>query len=121
MRYACIIYYDPETLFGGGPEANSVLAECSTYDEVLTASGHFVAGEALTMPHEAMTVRMRGGKMSAVDGPFIETKEMLGGFIIIEARDLNEAVQVAAGIPQARIGSVEVRPIVDFSQPPPEL
>ena len=50
MRYACIIYYDPETLFGGGPEANSVLAECSTYDEVLTASGHFVAGEALTMP-----------------------------------------------------------------------
>ena len=121
MRYACIIYYDPETLFGGSPEANGVLAECSTYDEVLTASGHFVAGEALTMPNEAMTVRMRGGKMSAADGPFMETKEMLGGFIIIEARDLNEAVQVAAGIPQARIGTIEVRPIVDFSQPPPQL
>lgn len=121
MRYACLIYYDPQTLFGGSPEADGVLAECSTYDEVLTASGHFVAGEALTMPNEAKTVRMRGGKISTFDGPFMETKEMLGGFIIIEARDLSEAVQVAAGIPQARIGTIEVRPIVDFSQPRPEL
>lgn len=121
MRYACLIYYDPQTLFGGSPEADGVLAECSTYDEVLTASGHFVAGEALTMPNEAKTVRMRGGKISTVDGPFMETKEMLGGFIIIEARDLSEAVQVAAGVPQARIGTIEVRPIVDFSQPRPEL
>lgn len=121
MRYACIIYYDPSVLFGGSPEANGVLAQCETHDEVLKASGHFVAGEALTMPDEAMTVRMRDGKMSAVDGPFMETKEMLGGFIIIEARDLNEAVQVAAGIPQARVGTIEVRPIVDFSQPRPEL
>ena len=63
MRYACLIYYDPQTLFGGSPEAQGVLAECSTYDEVLTVSGHFIASEALTLPNEAMTVRMRGGRV----------------------------------------------------------
>jgi hypothetical protein len=66
-------------------------------------------------------VQVRDGKMSANDGPFMETKEMLGGFIIIEARDLNEAVQIAAGIPLARLGFIEVRPVVDFSKPRPQL
>ena len=121
MRYACIIYYDPNKLFDQSPEALSVLEECATHDEKLNASGHFVTDAALEMPEAAMTVHVRSGKMSAVDGPFMETKEMLGGFIVIEARDLNEAVQVAAGIPQARLGFVEVRPLVDFSSPPPVL
>ena len=121
MRYICLIYYDPKTLFGGSPEANAALAECSTYDDKLKASGHFVTGEALELPEAAMTVQVRDGKMSATDGPFMETKEMLGGFILIEARDLNEAARVAAGHPLARLGSVEVRPVVDFSQPRPQL
>jgi hypothetical protein len=121
MRYACLIYYDPKLLFNQSPEAQSVLAECTTHDDKLKASGHFVAAEALELPESAMTVRVRDGKMSTVDGPFMETKEMLGGFIVIEARDLNEAVLVAATIPQARMGFVEVRPVVDFSQPPPVL
>lgn len=121
MRYACLIYYNPKTLFGGSPEANSVLAECTTYDEVLKASGHFVMGEALEMPDTAMTVQMRDGKMSSTDGPFMETREMLGGIVLIEARDLNEAARVAAGHPVARVGFVEVRPVVDFSTPPPQL
>ena len=80
-----------------------------------------MASEALTLPNEAMTVRVRDGKMSATDGPFMETHEMLGGFILIEARDLNEAVQIAARDPFATMGAVEVRPVVDFSKPRPNL
>jgi hypothetical protein len=121
MRYACLIYYDPKILFGGSPEANAVLAECTTYDAKLQESGHFVMGEALQLPESAMTVRVRAGKMSSVDGPFMETKEMLGGIVLIEARDLNEAARVASGHPLARLGSIEVRPLVDFSQAPPQL
>jgi hypothetical protein len=121
MRYACLIYYDPKILFGGSPEANEALAGCEGYDEVLKASGHFVIGEALEMPESAMTVMVRGEKMSATDGPFMETKEMLGGIVIIDAQDLNEAARVASGHPLARIGSIEVRPVVDFSTEPPSL
>lgn len=68
-----------------------------------------------------MTVRVRDGKPSTTDGPFMETKEVLGGIVIIEASDLNEAVQVAAGFPHASLGSVEVRPLVDFTKPRPRL
>ena len=121
MRYACLIYYDPQTLFGGSAEAQAVLEQCSTHDEVLKASGHFLAGEALELPDGARTVKVREGRTSAVDGPFMETKEILGGFVVIEARDLDEAAEVAAGHPLARIGFVEVRPLVDFSTPPPDF
>jgi hypothetical protein len=121
MRYACLIYYDPAKLFGGSPEANAALAECQGHDEVLKASGNFVMGEALEMPENAMTVRMREGKMSSTDGPFIESKEMLGGIVMIEATDLNHAARLASTHPIARIGAVEVRPVVDFSQPRPEF
>lgn len=122
MRYACLIYFNPKVLFNQSPEAQAVLAACATHDDKLKASGHFVAAEALELPESAITVQVRNGKMSTLDGPFMETKEMLGGFIVIEARDLNEAVRVAAAIPQARLGSVEVRPVVvDFSEPPPAL
>ena len=121
MRYVCLIYYHPKTLFGGSPESNAALAECSTYDEKLRESGHFVTAEALELPENAMTVQVRDGKMSATDGPFMETREMLGGMVVIEARDLNEAARVASGHPLARVGFIEVRPVVDFSQPRPEL
>lgn len=121
MRYACLVYFDPKNVFNRSPEAEAVLHETGPYNGQLSASGHMVSNEALQLPHTAMTVRVRDGKMSAVDGPFMETKEVLGGFILIEARDLNEAIQVAAGIPLAKLGSIEVRPVVDFSQPRPEL
>lgn len=121
MRYACLIYYDPKKLFGGSPEANAALAECSSFDVKLKETGHHVTDEALELPEGAMTVQVRDGKMSAVDGPFMETKEMLGGFIVIDASDLNDAVRVASGHPLARIGFIEVRPVVDFSTPPPQL
>ncbi len=121
MRYVCLIYFDPKVVFSGSEEANSVLAAVGPHDRKLEASGHLVTGQPLELPDQAVTVRVRDGKMSATDGPFMETKEMLGGFNLIEARDLNEAVRIAAGIPFARLGSVEVRPVVDFSKPRPKL
>ena len=121
MRYACLVYFDPQKVFAQSPEAEAVLGDTGAYNNELTAKGHMVMDQALQLPDQAMTVQVRDGKMSATDGPFMETKEMLGGFIIIEARDLNEAVQIAAGIPLARLGFIEVRPVVDFSKPRPQL
>lgn len=121
MRYACLVYYNEKTLFGGSPEANAALSECGSFDVKLQESGHYVTSEALELTGSAMTIRVRDGKTSTVDGPFMETKEVLGGFIIIEAADLNEAVRVSSEHPLARIGSIEVRPVVDFSTAPPQL
>jgi hypothetical protein len=121
MRYACLIYFDPKTVFDGSPEAEAVLRAVGPHNEELRASGHLVGGEALQLPDQAMSLRVRAGKLSATDGPFMETKEVLGGFMVIEARDLNEAVRIGAGIPFAKLGTVEVRPLVDYSTPRPEL
>ena len=81
------------------------------YVESLVTSGHLLGGEALEPVHTATTVRVRNGKMSVTDGPFAETKEQLAGFYFIDARDLDEAIQIAAKIPPARVGSIEVRPV----------
>jgi hypothetical protein len=121
MRYACLVYFDPKDVFNQSPVAEKVLADGYAYIEQLRESGHLVSNEALQLPNETITVRAREGKMSATDGPFMETKEILGGFLMIEARDLNEAVRLAGGIPLARLGTVEVRPVVDFSKPRPKL
>lgn len=121
MRYACLVYFDPKKVFNGSPEAESVLRNVGPFNEQLVASGRLVANEALQLPSEAMTVQVRDGKMSVTDGPFMETREVLGGIVVIEARDLNEAVQVASGIPLAKLGSIEVRPVVDYSKPRPRL
>jgi hypothetical protein len=121
MRYVCLVYFDPQKVFNQSEEATAVLRASRPYDDELKQSGHMVVTEALELPDHAITVQVRDGKMSAVDGPFMETKEVLGGFIVIEARDLNEAVRIAAGIPLAKLGSVEVRPVVDFSKPRPQL
>lgn len=121
MRYHCLIYFDPQKVFDGSPEANAVLAEAGPHDQALKASGRLVTSEPLNLPKEAITVRVRDGKLSTTDGPFMETREMLGGIMLIEARDLNEAITIAAGIPFARLGHVEVRPAIDFSRPRPSL
>jgi hypothetical protein len=121
MRYACLVYFDPKNVFNHSAEAEAVLRDAGAYNDKLSASGHMVTDLALQLPDQAMTVQVRGGKMSTTDGPFMETKEVLGGFIVIEARDLNEAVRIAAGIPLAKLGSIEVRPVVDFSKPRPSL
>jgi hypothetical protein len=86
-----------------------------TYTEGIQKSGHYLGGNALQPTHTATTVRSRGGKVSTTDGPFAETKEQLGGYYLIEAKDLNDAIQVASRIPSAKFGSIEVRPIHEFT------
>jgi len=117
MKYVCLIY-DEEKVWDAMPkgEQEAYLGEYFAFTEGIRQSGQFVAGEALHPVHTATTVRVRNGKVSTTDGPFAETKEQLGGFYLIEARDLNEAIQVAAKIPSARIGCIEVRPVVDFGE-----
>jgi hypothetical protein len=117
MRYLCLIY-DDEKKLGAMPksESDAFMGEYFTFTEAIKQSGHYLGGEALQPVHTATTVRMRNGKMSTTDGPFAETKEQLGGFYLIKAKDLNDAIQVAARIPSARLGSVEVRPIMEFDQ-----
>lgn len=116
MRYACLIY-DDETLWPAMPKAESdkYMGEYYTFTEDIKKSGQYVVGEALQPTSAATTVRVRNGKVTATDGPFADTKEQFGGFYVIEAKDLNDAIQVASRIPSARLGSVEVRPIMDFS------
>jgi hypothetical protein len=118
MRYLCLIYDEEKklaTLSKG--ESDAFMGEYFAFTDGIKASGHYRAGEALQPVETATTVRVRNGKVGTTDGPFAETKEQLGGFYLIEARDLNDAIQVAAKIPSARLGSVEVRPIVEFDQP----
>jgi hypothetical protein len=119
MKYLCLIY-DAESVMAGmsKSEADAFMGEYFAFTNGVKASGHYVAGEALHPVATATTLRIRHGKTSTTDGPFAETKEQLGGFYMIEAKDLNEALQIAAKIPSARTGSIEVRPVVDFSQQP---
>jgi len=105
MKYLCLVYaveHDLEAI----PDS-----ECVAYDESLRDSARCIASEALEPVATAATVRVRNGKVSVTDGPFAETKEQLAGFYMVEARDLNDAIQLAAKIPPARVGSVEVRPV----------
>jgi hypothetical protein len=117
MRYLCLIY-ENEKEWESKPqsELEAVMGEYFTFTENIRSNGKLVAGEALQPTPAATTVRVRNGKISTTDGPFAETKEQLGGFYLIEAKDLNDAIQVASKIPGARDGAVEVRPVVDFSQ-----
>jgi hypothetical protein len=90
------------------------MGEFFAFTDSIQKSGQYLGGNALQPVNTATTVRVRNGKMSTTDGPFAETKEQLGGYYLIEARDLNEAIQVASRIPSARLGSIEVRPIQEF-------
>jgi hypothetical protein len=119
MKYLCLVYYEEAKLAAlSRSEFDALVAEALAYDEVLRQSGHFMAAQALQSVQTATTIRRTGnGKLSMTDGPFAETKEQLGGFILIEARDLNDAMQVAAKIPPGRLGSIEVRPIQELTAP----
>ncbi len=115
MKYLCQVWFEPSRLNAMTDDEKRRLDRDSlAYDEDLVASGHMIAAEALQSATTAVTVRVRNGEMSVTDGPFAETKEQLGGFILIEAKDLNDAIRVAAGIPLARMGAIEVRPIYDI-------
>lgn len=112
MKYLCLVYYresDVDAMTQA--DWDSLNGECMAFGESITKSGHRLGGEALQPTHTATTVRVRDGKVSAVDGPFAETREQLAGFYQLDARDMNEAIQVASKIPPARFGSIEIRPV----------
>jgi hypothetical protein len=109
MKYLCLVYLEEQKLHAV-PDG-----ECVACGEGFRKSGLLIAAEALQPTETATTVRVRNGKVSITDGPFAETKEQLAGFYLIDARDLNDAIQVASKIPPAREGSVEVRPIRELS------
>jgi hypothetical protein len=116
MRYLCLIYDEEKkiaTMSKG--EQDAFMGEYFAFTDDIKKSGHYIAGEALQPVGTATTVRMRSGKMSTTDGPFAETKEQLGGYYLINAKDLNDALQVASRIPSAKTGTVEVRPIQEFN------
>ncbi|MGP9799646.1 YciI family protein [Rheinheimera sp. NSM] len=109
MKYLCLVYSDENSLHSLPDSPHD--SECNAYAEKIQGSGRMLAAEALQSVSTATTIRVRSGKVSITDGPFAETKEQLAGFYLVEAHDLNEAIQIAAGIPAARVGSVEVRPV----------
>ena len=105
MKYLCLVYLDAERWTACSD------SECADYVQELAVGHRLLAGEPLHPTHTATTVRVRGGEVTLFDGPFAETREMLAGFYLVDAKDLNEAIQLAAGIPPARYGSIEVRPV----------
>ena len=116
MKYMCLIYGVDAT---AAPTPEEMRAEMDAYDaftkEVVDRK-MMLSAEALHPTHTATTVRVRNGKTTSTDGPFAETKEVLGGFYLLECKNLDEAIEMAAKIPGAKVGSIEVRPVVDFSQ-----
>ncbi len=122
MKYLCMVWFEEKQVGIDGlasgvlseEEGRALDRESIAYDEELKARGYFIAASPLQPAIKAKIVRVRNGKVSTGDGPFAETKEQLGGFILIEAKDMNDATQVAAKIPVARLGSIEVRPIKEL-------
>ncbi len=116
MQYLCLIYKDEKEWDKLPPsETTKIMGEFSAFTDAIKNSGHYIGASALAPTHAATTVRVRQGKVGTTDGPFAETKEQLGGYFLLKARDLNEAIQLASRIPAARVGSVEVRPLMECS------
>lgn len=119
MRYICLVHFEHERLDNLPlAERQDVDRRSLAYDRELAAKGHLVFSQAIQGGDSATLVRVREGRVSATDGPYIETKEQMAGFVLIEARDMNEAIRLAAGIPLAEIGTIEVRPIYEIPTPP---
>jgi hypothetical protein len=117
LKYLCLVYLEEKKLYGlSKSESEALIEESLAYDDELRKSGHYIVSNALQPARLAATVRIRDGKPVVTDGPFAETKEQLGGFVLIEAGDLNDAIQVASKIPPGRFGCIEVRPIMELNQ-----
>ncbi|MEP7000374.1 MAG: YciI family protein [bacterium] len=116
MKYLCLIYDDEKQWERmNREEAGKMLGDYQAYTADITTSGHYLGGNGLQPTTTATTVRVRNGSVSTTDGPFAETKEQLGGYYLIEARDLNDAITVASRIPGALNGSVEIRPVMVYT------
>ncbi len=115
MRYMCIVHFEPRHLDDmPAAERKTFDLRSMNYDKELEAKGHYVIAEAIQGGDSAVLVRVRDGKMSTTDGPYMETKEQMAGFVLIEARDMNEAIRLASGIPLAELGTIEVRPVYQW-------
>lgn len=117
MKFICLGYIEPNK-FESLPEAerNVLMDECFTYDDELRKNGHFAGGEALQGPQEAATLWWKDGKVAVCDGPYAETKEQIGGILILEARDLNHAIQLMSKHPGVKMGPFEIRPAADLGE-----
>jgi hypothetical protein len=115
MQYLVLIYSEEPTQAPDPAQIGAVMEEYNAYTQMLRDRGAYVSGEALQPTATATTVRVRDGQTMTTDGPFAETKEALGGFYLIEAKDLDEALALGGACPGAKWGSIEVRPIVDFA------
>jgi hypothetical protein len=117
MKYICLGYYDEKTWeMMSESERNAMIDECFAYDDVLRKNGHFVGGEALQSARNATTLRWKNGKVFITDGPYAETKEQLGGILVLEARDLNHAIQLMSKHPGVKAGPFEIRLAEDLSE-----
>jgi hypothetical protein len=117
MKYFCLGYIEPkkfETM--SESERNAMVDECFTYDDELREKGHFAGGEALQGPQTATTLRWKDGKVSVTDGPYAETREQIGGILILEARDLNHAIQLMSKHPGVKTGPFEIRPVGNLTE-----
>jgi hypothetical protein len=115
MKYLCLVYCEPHAVTGLSAADRAALdRESLSYDAALRKNGHYIVSAALQPARTAKTLRVRSGKIAMTDGPFAETKEVLGGFIFIDARDLDEALRIAGDIPMAKHGSIEVRVVMDI-------
>ena len=116
MKYICLGYIEPGKFESySDTERNALIDECFTYDDFLRKNGHFAGGEALMPPNTAATLRWKDGKAAITDGPYAETKEQIGGILILEARDLNHAIQLMSKHPGVKMGPFEIRPAGDLS------
>lgn len=112
MKYMLLIYNDTQAMAALSPQdAEAMMSECVANIDAWRQSGHLIDAMRLAPAQAATSLRMRNGRLSATDGPFAETKEQLGGFVLIEAKDLNEAIRLASAIPWTRMGCLEVRPL----------
>lgn len=117
MKYICLGYIEPNKFESlSETERNAMVDECFTYDDELRVKGHFAGGEALQPPQTAATLRWQDGKVVITDGPYAETKEQIGGILILEARDLNHAIQIMSKHPGVKAGPFEIRPAADLSE-----
>ncbi len=118
MKYMLLIYHEEQAWHGlSEQERQEIYADYGQFTQEIMASGHHVGGSELHPISTATSVRVRDGKQLAIDGPFAETKEQLGGYYLIEAKDLDEAIGIAARIPSAQSGTIEVRPVAEASMP----
>jgi hypothetical protein len=116
MKYVCLGYIEPGKFENmSDKERDTMVDECFGYDDVLRKNGHFAGGEGLQPPNNAVTLRFRNGKVAVTDGPYAETKEQIGGILILEANDLNHAIQLMSRHPGVRMGPFEIRPAADLA------